>query len=1081
MRFSCSDLKINLRIKVSKRAMATPRDEEQSSVASPASPRGNSSNRPLSSAIHAFQFTGLTPSLNAGFSARSHYSASQSLPQSGHPSYSDSPFNIRQQTLRLGDIGLGQEDDDTASRGSENSRDLSLPNKSNLSLLLKSTTPPKNDPGSSQNLYNISTIQEEDGENETDGIKKNSPPRTVVIPPTPSDKSPLSIPYPVIEYSPANDDENEPLIKDTIPPIYGDRIPRGIDYDAIIEDSSIEKPWLHWLPCINDHGYLPHFTDDENRSRRKNRITPQSIFEEVILKPTSYIPAVILGLLLNLLDAISYGMITFPISQPIFSNFGPDGVSMFFVSTIISQLVYSLGGSIFGGGNGSMMIEVVPFLHIMAEIIIREVGDENPKSVIATTILSFALSTIVTGSVFLLLGALKLGSLIEFFPRHILVGCIGGVGWFLIATGIEVSARLEGNLEFSFSQLKLLFFEAHTLALWSSAFGLALLLRYIHYKIHHPLVVPLFFMLVPLTFYTVVYLFDLEWEDLRNDGWVFPLPEGEAPWYRFYSYYDFNEVNWGALVQTIPAMFALTFFGILHVPINVPALGVSLNEDNVDTNRELVAHGFSNIFSGLAGSVQNYLVYTNSVLFIKSGGNSRVAGVMLAAASAVILFVGPWIVGYIPVMVVGALIFHLGLDLMKEALIDTWGIVNKLEYITITAIVIAMAVFGFIEGIFLGIIMACVFFVVSNSRKSAIRATYSGTSVKSTVRRLYRQQKFLKQVGSQIYAIKLQGYMFFGTISGVENAIRQVLMAHRWRQNPIRFLIVDFFLVTGLDFSAAEAFFRIQRLLEAKDVFLVLCGVQGESEVGKALRSVGMWWVMDDTNQYLKTFENFNEALEWCENMLLKAYYGQRIHPPAMSSNANQLAMPHNGNPSPPKEITEYATPRQNLVQAVGRRTLQDEHNTLPSSQPFALLVQAFQDISDKNHDFFIRLSAYFHEIHAPSGARLWQQGDAPDCLYLVERGLLRAQYIPEFGEQPRAVESILPGTMAGELGFFADRPRDASLFAESDCVLWQMRTSDYERLLNKEPKIANEFMRLSLNFSAERLATMTHYAFHLA
>jgi hypothetical protein len=43
----------------------------------------------------------------------------------------------------------------------------------------------------------------------------------------------------------------------------------------------------------------------------------------------------------------------------------------------------------------------------------------------------------------------------------------------------------------------------------------------------------------------------------------------------------------------------------LHVPINIPALGVSLNEDNVDTNRELVAHGLSNMLSGLVGSVQS--------------------------------------------------------------------------------------------------------------------------------------------------------------------------------------------------------------------------------------------------------------------------------------------------------------------------------------------------------------------------------------------------------------------------------------------------------------------------------------------
>ena len=51
-------------------------------------------------------------------------------------------------------------------------------------------------------------------------------------------------------------------------------------------------------------------------------------------------------------------------------------------------------------------------------------------------------------------------------------------------------------------------------------------------------------------------------------------------------------------------MFALTFFGILHVPINVPALSISTGEDNLDVDRELIAHGISNVLSGFAGSIQ---------------------------------------------------------------------------------------------------------------------------------------------------------------------------------------------------------------------------------------------------------------------------------------------------------------------------------------------------------------------------------------------------------------------------------------------------------------------------------------------
>lgn len=57
---------------------------------------------------------------------------------------------------------------------------------------------------------------------------------------------------------------------------------------------------------------------------------------------------------------------------------------------------------------------------------------------------------------------------------------------------------------------------------------------------------------------------------------------------------------------------------------------------------------------------------------------------MLAGATVGILMVGPVIIGFIPVMVVGALIFMLGIELMQEALADTWGKLHRLEYLTVS-------------------------------------------------------------------------------------------------------------------------------------------------------------------------------------------------------------------------------------------------------------------------------------------------------------------------------------------------------------------------------------------------------------
>lgn len=77
---------------------------------------------------------------------------------------------------------------------------------------------------------------------------------------------------------------------------------------------------------------------------------------------------------------------------------------------------------------------------------------------------------------------------------------------------------------------------------------------------------------------------------------------------------------------------------------------------------------------------------------MRSGGDSRIAGVMLAFATMGILVVGPVLIGYIPIMLVGALIFLLGIDLMREALLDTWGKLSRLEYLTVSFPAIHMVV-----------------------------------------------------------------------------------------------------------------------------------------------------------------------------------------------------------------------------------------------------------------------------------------------------------------------------------------------------------------------------------------------------
>ncbi|TFY58018.1 hypothetical protein EVG20_g8313 [Dentipellis fragilis] len=809
----------------------------------------------------------------------------------------------------------------------------------------------------------------------------------------------------------------------------------------------------------------------------------------------SAVPAVVLGALLNVLDGVSYGMIIFPASG-VFAGLGPMGVSMFFVSAIVAQLIYSAGASGLAGANGSMMIEVVPFFHILANRIAAEIGEDRPEEIIATTLVAFAFSSVLTGLTFFLLGAFRLGNLIGFFPRHILVGCIGGVGVFLVITGLTVSTRMaDDDFSLSFATLKF-FLTAHNLALWAPAFALATILRVITHRLHHQLILPIYFIVIPIIFYIIVAAARLNLHTLRREGWLFDVAASQHSWYEFYTYFSFRKTQWGPLWATLPTQLALLFFNILHPPLNVPALAVSLNED-VDTNKELVAHGYSNLVSGFLGTVPNYLVYVNTLLFYRVGGTTRVSGFMLAGATALLLFIGTGPIAFIPVMVVAALIFVLGIDLVKEALWDTRHRVNRSEYITIISIMIVMTVWDFVIGVLFGIIVSSLFFVVQSSQRQSIRAIHSGETVMSTVRRPSAHRAYIREASKQTTVIRLQGFMFFGTITHVEDTIRALI------ENPaphpfIQFLVVDFSLVAGVDLSAAEAFVRIQRMMAARRIVLVFCGIgkAGDGNVARALQSVGLL----DTDG-VEVFDNMNDAVEWTENVYLRAWFLSAKPRPNRSVCALHYRISYaysrmyisafrpsrwyrardprvvaklaTASPAPRCRLahirSEYVLPFRTLsrlstpvpmLTVRARPSVPPDLNSATDSAPLYTLMHTFSSFGPVDRETFRPLIAYLERIPAPDGLVLWTQGDAPDGLYIVESGVLRASYC--FTDHaPPIEESMVPGTLAGELSALSGLPRNATVVVERPAVLWKLSIESMRRLEREKSDLARMFMAL--------------------
>lgn len=132
------------------------------------------------------------------------------------------------------------------------------------------------------------------------------------------------------------------------------------------------------------------------------------------------------------------------------------------------------------------------------------------------------------------------------------------------------------------------------------------------------------------------------------------------------------------------------------------------------------------------------------------------------------------------------------------------------------------------------------------------------------------------------------------------------------------------------------------------------------------------------------------------------------------------------------------------------------------ATEPYNTLVKAFSSYGDVDRERLRPLGPYLERCAVPEGLVLWRQDQNPDGLYLIESGVLRASY--KFAEHTPAVEeSMVPGTLAGELSALAGLPRNATVVVERQAILWKLSVHNMHRLENDDPALATTFLQLVL------------------
>lgn len=562
------------------------------------------------------------------------------------------------------------------------------------------------------------------------------------------------------------------------------------------------------------------------------------------------IAAGLLSAVLSIVYAISFSALLFP---GVLQSGMAAGLWMLLAGTLITTLVVAVSTSIppTDGGPDTPAVAVMSVLSgtILTAVLAR---GGTPDMAVQHFLLAMVLGAVLTGLSLWLLGFLRLGELLRFVPYPVIGGFLSASGVLLIigAAGVMSGIHETGSLLAALAG-------PHSAALLKLVvgFGFAVLVIAIRARTGNHYVLPIAFLAAAILINLVLGAI----ANVDREAWfVAGIDDLQPVW-------PIAEIARGTIDWSVIAAAATDICAIAGVTAIALLLDVSSLEVHrariADLDREFRGHGLANLLSGAGGGVAGNMTLEGSVFIEEAGGATRVASFVAAAAVGLVLVLGSDVASLVPRPLLGGLLAYLGYVILDQALFQPQAGRSLGDLALALAIAVAIVVFGYLPGVLLGLIGACLTFAVNYSRIGVVRRHLTRASFASTVERSPEQTGHLREHGGKIHVFWLSGFIFFGSSNSLFEAIRRTI--ERQAAPVIRYVILDFSAVSGADTSAVLSLVKLRNFCGQHGVSLVIAGLRPamRERLGSALVAI-----LEEPH---RAFESRNAALEWCEDQLL--------------------------------------------------------------------------------------------------------------------------------------------------------------------------------------------------------------------
>lgn len=305
-------------------------------------------------------------------------------------------------------------------------------------------------------------------------------------------------------------------------------------------------------------------------------------------------------------------------------------------------------------------------------------------------------------------------------------------------------------------------------------------------------------------------------------------------------------INWEEIKTLLPIALTISFVGFME-SIAVGKQIALEKRYEVDSNQELIALGTANIAGAFFRAMPVTGGFSRTAVNKDAGANTPLAGIITAIVISIVLLFFTPLLYFLPKSILGAIIIVAVFGLVDIHEVKYLWKVKKDDLALLVITFIATLTLGVVEGIFSGIGISMIWFVVKTTRPHyAILGKMPGST---DYRNIKRHQT---EPTGQTLVVRFDAQFYYGNVSFLKETLNK---AEAESKNKIKNIIIDASSMNQLDSSAARALEELSIQYRDRGIKLYIANVKGP--VSDVMKRSGLLKKLGEKSCY----DNVHEAV----------------------------------------------------------------------------------------------------------------------------------------------------------------------------------------------------------------------------